>query len=363
VAFQSLKDLYQRYEKWVPLTFFLAGFTFDATVLRRIDDPITIVQQAVYLLVAAFIIYFDLLEELHLFEPSPWLQKIWRYREGILHFMLGTLMNGYTIFYFKSASLISSLVFVGILVVTLTVTEFKNFGGAQRAFHFALLALCTLSYFIYTIPLLLGWVGIMPFIGSVAASAGVLSLYYRQILKRLFATPHVVYGEVLAPFMGVHLFFLLLYFTRLIPPVPLSIEFVGIYHDVKKENGEFVLTSLERTHHWWRRHGDTVFLYRPGDKVFCFAQIFSPTRFKDQIQVRWLFDSPRSGWEKRDLIPISISGGREEGFRGFTSKGNFEPGDWRVQLETTDGREIGRIYFTVEKDDETGERALRTEKR
>ncbi|HEX4922592.1 MAG TPA: DUF2914 domain-containing protein, partial [Bdellovibrionales bacterium] len=41
------------------------------------------------------------------------------------------------------------------------------------------------------------------------------------------------------------------------------------------------------------------------------------------------------------------SGGREEGFRGFTFKQNYQPGDWRVKIETTDGREIGRITFEV----------------
>jgi hypothetical protein len=41
-------------------------------------------------------------------------------------------------------------------------------------------------------------------------------------------------------------------------------------------------------------------------------------------------------------------GGREEGFRGYGVKTNYQPGDWKVQVETADGREIGRIYFDVE---------------
>jgi len=29
-------------------------------------------------------------------------------------------------------------------------------------------------------------------------------------------------------------------------------------------------------------------------------------------------------------------------------KANYQPGRWKVQVETTDGREIGRIYFRLE---------------
>ena len=50
----------------------------------------------------------------------------------------------------------------------------------------------------------------------------------------------------------------------------------------------------------------------------------------------------------QDGIPISIVGGREQGFRGYGVKANHQPGEWKVQVETVDDREIGRIYFDVE---------------
>ena len=43
-----------------------------------------------------------------------------------------------------------------------------------------------------------------------------------------------------------------------------------------------------------------------------------------------------------------LVGGRVEGFRGFGTKSNYQPGDWKVQIETTDEREIGRVYFNLE---------------
>lgn len=76
------------------------------------------------------------------------------------------------------------------------------------------------------------------------------------------------------------------------------------------------------------------------------------------MQVRWLFDGPK-GRSGSDAIPVKIAGGRDQGFRGFTVKENYQDGDWQVRVETMDGREIGRLNFSVKKVVETkGERAF-----
>jgi Protein of unknown function (DUF2914) len=75
--------------------------------------------------------------------------------------------------------------------------------------------------------------------------------------------------------------------------------------------------------------------------------VFSPSRFSDQVLLRW-YRHESKGWALQDTIPIKIVGGREEGFRGYGVKTNYQTGAWKVQVETTDGREIGRIYFSIE---------------
>jgi hypothetical protein len=49
-----------------------------------------------------------------------------------------------------------------------------------------------------------------------------------------------------------------------------------------------------------------------------------------------------------DRIPISITGGREKGYRWYTTKRRVQPGEWRVNVETEDGRVLGRITFVAE---------------
>ena len=48
---------------------------------------------------------------------------------------------------------------------------------------------------------------------------------------------------------------------------------------------------------------------------------------------------------------MTITGGRDKGFRGYAFKSNYSSGKWRVLVETKGGREIGRINFKITKKD------------
>jgi hypothetical protein len=157
------------------------------------------------------------------------------------------------------------------------------------------------------------------------------------------------------PFATIQLSFAILYFAHAIPPVPLSVSYMGVFHDVKREAGEYRLFYTRSRWKFWQ-HGDQTFLSRPGDVIHCFVRIFSPAKFKDQLQIRWLYKDPKKGWQTRDLIPFQIAGGREEGYRGVVRKANYEPGHWRVQVETLESREVGRIDLAVYKDGDSEER-------
>jgi hypothetical protein len=356
--FQKAKGLYVRYERWVPIVFFGLGFVFDTLMLRRIDELLTLIQQAAYLVISALLIRVELAEVKGEVHPPWFLKWIWRYREALLHFLLGTLLNSYTIFYFKSASTITSFIFIVILVAMLVLNEFKRFGESQTRVHVAFWSLCLVSYFVSLAPILLGFMGLVPFLVAMVASVAVFAGYYAWLKKGLPAHLHVLRTYVMLPYGVIQLVFVLLYFAHAIPPVPLAVQYMGIFHEVKKLEGEYELTY---TRPWWRfwEHGDQTFYARPGDVVYCFARVFSPSRFADKLQVRWLYWNEKKGWESSDAIPMSIVGGREEGYRGITNKAHFQPGDWRVQIETRDNREVGRINFTIVPDSGTDAREVR----
>ena len=353
------RGIYKRNERWIPIAFFIAGFIFDAFMLRRVDELLTIVQQAAYIVISATLIKIELSENIYGSVPPGWLRRVWEYREGVLHFLMGTLLNAYTIFFFKSASAFTSFAFIALLVVLLTLNEFGRFGKSQTQVHVALLSLCLISYLITLVPILIGSIGVLPFLLSIAGATVCFLLYGFWLKRSLNMNPGAYHSQLVVPFASMLAIYTCLYFAHAIPPVPLSVRYVGIFHEVSKQNGAYYLSFNRPDAYFWQ-HGDQTFQARPGDVIYCFARVFSPARFKDDLRVRWLYYDSKTGWTTSDLIAFPVKGGREEGYRGVTKKINYKPGDWRVQIETEDGREVGRMNFMVVSDLQTDERTFTT---
>lgn len=342
-----LLHYYERNETKVDIAFFLGGFFFDIFTLSDIDDPLSIAQQVVYLLILGSILFYDFLGTHSLFQPSPRIEKIWNYRQLILHFLLGSLLSVYSLFFLKSASVFSSIIFVLLLLVIMVANELKRVQESKVDIKIGLYVICVFSFFSMTIPVILGFVGYIPFLLSVLATAGVLYGIVHLLQKRI-TSRKALFRSILAPGGGILALFVVFYFVGWIPPVPLSIPNMGIYHGIEKQDGKYLLSHENPSWKFWN-NGDQNFVAEPGDKIYFFAQIFSPARFSDSVILHWYYKDPRRGWQTTDRIPMGIAGGRKQGYRGYTSKQNYSEGEWRISVETTDGREIGRIYFEVTK--------------
>jgi len=346
---ERLKLYYGRNEGRVAAAFFIAGFIFDMLTVGRIDSWATIGQQAVYLAVITTALLQMLVEHGEPpRQPPAFVLKRWyyEYRNALVHFLMGALLNLYAIFYFKSSSLLVSFGFLGFLVIVLLANEVRRVKSLGLSFKFALLSLCLLSFFAYLIPVLVGSITLVLFLLSMLAGAVPLALGAWLVGRGSPARSALARRQILVPLGCVLIGFLGFYFFRLIPPVPLSIPFIGVYHQVERAGDSYRLTHERPVWRFWH-NGDQNFYAQPGDKVYVFFRIFSPARFSDQVQMRWQWKDPARGWVTHDTIPIRIVGGREQGFRGYGVKSNYQPGDWKVQVETLDGREIGRVYFEL----------------
>jgi hypothetical protein len=346
-----LKLYLERNERKIAIWAFVAGFGFDIFTFARVDSWSAIGQQILYLVVITAALVQMLFEDGkprtdldRMIAPRRW---YFQYRTAIVHFFFGSLLNLYTIYYFKSSSLLVSFGFLAVLVLLLAANEWKRFKAMGLTFKFALLSLCYLSFFAHVVPVFVGSIGLTVFLLSILVGCLPLLIVgwgIRAYAPALFPQTR---RQIVVPLGLVLVFFLASYLFRLIPPVPLSLPFIGIYHGVERVRDNYQL-SHERP--FWRiwHNGDQWFHAQPGDKVYVFFRIFSPTRFADQVQVRWYLKEASRGWVLQDTIPINILGGRERGFRGYGVKANYQPGRWKVQVETTDGREIGRVYFRLE---------------
>jgi hypothetical protein len=345
---ERAKAFYRDHEPACTVGFFVAGFLFDTMAVGRIDKLHNIIHQATYLSLCAFFTSLELRERHGRFTPPERFKTAWEYHTGATHFMLGTLLNIYTLFFFKSASMGASFLFLLILAALLAANELKPFESSGTLLRMTLFSLCLVSYFTYLVPTVMGRIGTLPFLGSLAAASACVAALAWRLDVRMPDSRAEVRRHVVLPFAAVASLFAILYFAKAIPPVPLSLSEIGIYHEVRREGDRFALSSTRPRWKFWQR-GDQDFLARPGDAIYCWVSVFSPTRFKERLEVHWRFREP-DGWGEPEVIPMPITGGRDGGWRGFTVKARQKPGRWRVEIKTSDGRELGRINLTVTPD-------------
>jgi len=358
--FGRIRALRQRHAREESILFFIGGFAFDAVMVGRIDETPVLIQQASYLTVTGLLLAAMLYLERKGWEPPEWLRRPWKAAEPLLHFMLGTLLNAYILFYVKSGSGLTALIFLVLISALLLINEMPRFHQLGPVVLVGLYSFALTSYLAYLFPVLLGHLRAWMFFAASALSFLPMVLLARAMGRgsgkegRRSALRHV-----LLPSVGVQALLVGLFVFRLVPPVPLSARSLGVYHQVEREGAEFKLSRLPRPR-WsepWRRD-EPVFLARTGDRVFVFTRIFAPHNFRDQVRVRWARQDAQGRWEQSDAIPLRIVGGREEGFGGYAYKQNWSPGNWRVAVETEDGREIGRIRFEILQDPDTSDRVF-----
>jgi len=357
---ERIRNIRERYKRYEPFIFFTAGFLFDVFTLRRIDDWIKLIFQILFLTLLAMFLVAQYNEEKDKagYKPPRLLTKIWPYQIEITHFMFGSMLSAFVIFYFKSASLTRSVIFLFLLVILMVLNELPQIREYGVRLRFALYSFCLASFFIYFLPVVAGFINWLLFFAALILAGllmwGLVWLATRKESPEMLALNQQRLG---VPALVIYMVLLASYLLKVIPPVPLAMTFGGIYHKVEKnkENGAIELYSLKPWYNFWS-HGDSDFKMRAGDVIYCFVRIFAPARFDHTIKLGWSLKDAKGHYILQDKIPMEIHGGREDGFRGYVYKSHFQPGQWRVDVETQDERVIGNIYFKVEEDVSTDDR-------
>lgn len=324
--------------------FFSAGFLFDVFTLSRIDDGVTLIQQGVYLALLGGLLALEQRQVLRN-DLSPWLTRVLQFGEDAIHFLFGSLLSSFALFYFKSASGLTALVFVVLVFGLLVANELPRFRKLGPIIRLAIFSFAITSYFAYLLPVLLGFLSPWLFFAATLIAGLFLALGYLT-MRRWGQDRLVILQRAVLPGLLVQAVLLGLFFLKAIPPVPLSLTYLGIYHGVESAEGKRLLLHQRP---WWRvwHNGDQLFIKRPGDTLYAFAQIFAPTTFKDRLFVRWS-KKEQGQWIQQDAIPIVVTGARSEGYRATTYKKNYTAGEYRAEIETDDGRTVGSIQLTVE---------------
>jgi hypothetical protein len=344
----------ERHKQLETVLFFAGGFNFDLLLLERIDSRPMLIHQGSYLVLLTILLAVDHHFTVVGHEAKGFWGKVLHFRHEFIHFLFGTLLNAFLVFYFKASSGLWAFLFMLVLLGVLLANEMPRFRKLGPLMRVALLSFAFTSYFSYLFPVMAGhlspWLFVTAVVLSSAATYGSWHVYTRWTHD-----PAWTFKRAVAPALVIQATLLALYFLHVVPPVPLSLRWIGIYHDVQKDGREVKLMHQKPAWRFWE-HGDQVFKARPGDRVYCFIRVFAPSHFRDAVKMYWWHDDPKQGWQRSDAMAQTISGGGEEGCLKYAYKANYSPGDWKVQVETADGREIGNIRFTIEEDSSTDPR-------
>ncbi len=335
-ALTTLKGFAVKNERHLTVAALLAGFIVDNLTLTRIDVWFSHVILFAYLGIATTSIIL-----LNAFPTG-------RFRQIMVYFMqyaFGGLFSGYIIFYSKSGTILANWPFYIILIILFFGNEYIKHRYRQMVFQIGILFVSVFSFFIFFIPIIVGMIGPGIFIVS-----GIVSLIFIRLVIAVIkaCTPRGVrqpYGMTAVTLISIYMVFNLLYFTNIIPPIPLSLKDLGIYQSaLRASDGDFIVTGEH--HPWHARITGLRVQYVPGRPLYAFSSVFAPTKITGTITHTWLvYDEVAGVWVPTSVIPFSISGGRDDGYRGYSIKNNMEPGLWRVEVATERGQTLGRITF------------------
>ncbi len=318
---------------------FFGGFLWDAITLGKTVQQSDLLILSGYLL-GSVLILFWLAHLSHDLIPAD-NPHVW-YRRApyfLLQFLFGSMLSALFVLYFKSSShwfaLLWSLGLAGLLVGN----EYLEEHYEWLPLSWSMFGLCSILLLNFLIPTLLGSVHWVWF--YISTLIGVSLTHW------LYARTHDKAGHIF-PVWVIAFVLAMAYRFDWIPPVPLVKERVIVgSHLVKKEN-TFVL-QVDKAE-WWRfglLSSNRIHLL-PGESLYFVSSVFAPVGLKATLYHRWEYHDAKRGWVTASRIGFNLNGGRKEGFRGFTYLSNWRDGDWRVSVETEDGRTISTDHFRID---------------
>lgn len=348
----KFSDLYKRFEKYISPIGLIYGFIFTSLTLTRVDMFIENFWVILHLLIASFgILAITFLENQieQKKRPEEDRLKFYFYLTLLIQFAFGGLFSTFFVFYMRSSSLTSSWLFLLILLILLVGNELWKKHYTRLVFQISILYISLYLFLVFLLPVIFHRLGADLFVASGIISL-ILVILFGLLLKRFasekFKSKHnILKISVSAIFIIMNV----LYFTNIIPPIPLSLKETGVYHSVVKTTGSTYQVTSEPSSwlDYFSRY--PVFHKKSNQPVFVFSAIFSPVSFDTKIVHQWqYYDEVKKEWIDSSKITLPIIGGREEGFHTYSQKQSTAPGLWRVKVQTVAGQELGRINFKVE---------------
>lgn len=347
----KFSDFYKKFEKWISPIGLIYGFIFTSLTLTRVDMWLENFWIVLHLLIAGFgIIALTFFENRALKNNSAEEEKdkFHFYLTLIIQFAFGGLFSTFFVFYMRSSSLSDSWLFLILLLILLIGNEIWKKFYQRLTFQISVLFISLYLFLVFFLPVIFHRLGFDLFILAGISSLLIAFLFtfvLRKFSKEKFEISH---NYLKISIVGIFILMNILYFTNIIPPIPLAIKNVGVYHKIERNSdGNYsALAEAKTPSDYFVRY--PVFNNKAGEPVYVFSAIFSPVNFITEIIHQWqYYDEVKKEWVDSSQIRLPISGGREQGYRTYSKRSVLPDGLWRVKVMTSTGQVLGKVNFEI----------------
>ncbi len=343
-----IKAYFRINQKYLPVIFFMTGFIWDTLTLGRIDRLYDRVILSTYMISLSACLYLY-----NVADDGKWketfFEKYEKYLPLAIQFFLGGLCSAYVIYFSRSVSMTKTLFFFIILVVLLFANELLKQRISNKYLQFSAYFFMNFTFFTFFIPVLVKQMNTNIFIIS-----GIISLTTTVLLIAFIYSvspstrEEISKRKTIGMIVGIYLMINSFYYFNLIPPVPLALDTGIAAHHVERVNGDYEITYQREVWYKFWRGNNLTYIQIPDSNVYVFTSIFAPTELEISVAHHWQWKNPETGsWDTADRIEYQITGGRDNGYRGFTFKSNIQAGQWKVDVITEEGHVIGIVRFDV----------------
>ncbi len=347
MVISRLKNWYGKYERIISSLSLIGGFVFDALTLKRVDlfwENVWVVGHLV--IVGTCIVLVHALEKGEGDEANPSKTHFWLV--NILQFFFGGILSTYLVFYFRSSDIAVAWPFLLILALSFAANEVLKRHFVRLAFQISQLYLSVFAFAVFIVPVILHKIGNGIFILSGAISLAVIALYL-LILNYFSKNPiKNSWKTIVLSIGGIFVMMNIFYFTKLLPPIPLSLKDAGVFYSVARNyQGDYAAIAQQKD---WLSYFSFYpdFHYLPNQPVYVYSAVFSPSGLNTAIAHQWQRQDPNGNWVTIDTISLKVVGGRDGGFRTYSQKTfNLSPGHFRVNVQNNRGQIIGRVRFNL----------------
>lgn len=350
--FKKTRSWYGRFERPISSLSLIAGFVFDALTLKRVDtlwENLWILGHLI--IVGVFIVLINAKDNEEGDERDPSKAHFWFV--NILQFFFGGILSTYLVFYFRSANIWTTWPFIIILASAFFANESFKRHYIRLSFQVSLFFLSLYSFAIFLIPVILHNIGMWIFVLSGVVSLLIIVIFINFLFKLNKNNNIESKRKITFLVFGIFVLVNFLYFTNMIPPIPLSLKDADVYHSIKKDfGGNYTVTHEKRgITRYLRLYSD--FNKKSDEPVYVYSAIFSPKNLNLTIIHEWQhLDMQTKKWSTESVVSLRVVGGRDDGFRTYSMRTKTEDGKWRVNIKTKQGQTIGRLYFNIISADE-----------